>query len=140
MNTSEKFCLRWNDFETNIRESFRQLRLENDLFDVTLACDDDQQIEAHKIVLSAGSQFFRNLFQKTKHPHPFIFFKGIQKAELEAVMDFLYNGETSVVQEELNKFLETSQNLQIKGLDSGPNDYFDKQPELKSTINPVIRI
>merc|ERR1712096_286629 len=37
---SEKFCLRWNDFETNISAGFRELRNEKDFFDVTLACDD----------------------------------------------------------------------------------------------------
>jgi len=37
---SEKFCLRWNDFESNISVAFRELREEKDFFDVTLACDD----------------------------------------------------------------------------------------------------
>ena len=50
MNNSEKFCLKWNDFETNIRNSFRGLREEQDYFDVTLACDDGHLIEAHKII------------------------------------------------------------------------------------------
>ena len=48
MNKREKFCLKWNDFETNIRNSFRGLREEQNYFDVTLACDDGHQIEAHK--------------------------------------------------------------------------------------------
>ena len=53
MSASEKFCLKWNDFETNISLSFRELREEKDFFDVTLACDDDNQIHAHKVILSA---------------------------------------------------------------------------------------
>jgi hypothetical protein len=39
---NEKFCLRWNDFESNISVAFRELRDDKDLFDVTLACDDEQ--------------------------------------------------------------------------------------------------
>ena len=46
--SSEKFCLRWNDFESNISSAFRELREDKDFFDVTLACDDDQ-IQAHKV-------------------------------------------------------------------------------------------
>ena len=46
--SSEKFCLRWNDFETNISSAFRDLRGDKDFFDVTLACDDNQ-LKAHKV-------------------------------------------------------------------------------------------
>ena len=48
MGATEKFCLKWNDFETNISVAFRELREEKDFFDVTLACD-DSQIQAHKV-------------------------------------------------------------------------------------------
>jgi hypothetical protein len=122
MNTSEKFCLKWNDFEANIRNSFRGLREEQDYFDVTLACDDGYQIEAHKIILSAGSPFFGEIFRKSKHPHPFIYLKGINRLDLEHVVDFLYNGEAFVAQDELNQFLETAQELQVKGLQSNQED------------------
>merc|ERR1719186_325747 len=118
MENMEKYCLRWNEFETNIRESFRELREEQNHFDVTLACDDDHQVQAHKIVLSAGSKFFSDIFKKTKHPSPFIYLKGIKKVELEYVIDFLYNGEAYIAQDELNRFLETAQELQVKGLQS----------------------
>jgi hypothetical protein len=71
MNNSEKFCFNWTDFEVNIRNSFRGIREEQDYFDVTLACDDGYQIEAHKIILSAGSPFFSEIFKKSKHPNLF---------------------------------------------------------------------
>ena len=32
----EKFCLKWNEFETNISLAFRELHEENDFLDVTL--------------------------------------------------------------------------------------------------------
>ena len=42
---------------TNIRvgAAFGSLRTDNDLSDVTLACEDGQQIEAHKVILSVSS-------------------------------------------------------------------------------------
>ena len=61
----EKYCLKWNEFEGNIRQSFRKLREEERLFDVTLATDDGQHIQAHKMILSAGSDFFSDIFMKT---------------------------------------------------------------------------
>ena len=49
MSPAEKFCLRWNDFENKFSSAFQELRENEDFFDVTLACG-DQQIEAHKVV------------------------------------------------------------------------------------------
>ena len=59
MGSTEKFCLRWNDFESNISVSFRELREDNELFDITLACE-EEQVQAHKVILSACSPFFRS--------------------------------------------------------------------------------
>jgi len=118
----DKFCLKWNDFEANIRESFRELREDQNHFDVTLASDDDHQVQAHKIILSAGSHFFSNILTKTKHPSPFLYLKGITGVELEYVIEFLYNGEVNIAQEELTRFLETAQELQVKGLINHENE------------------
>ena len=49
---SEKLCVRWNDFESNFSVAFRDLREAKELFNVTLACDEDQ-IQAHKVILLA---------------------------------------------------------------------------------------
>ena len=34
MGSAEKFCLRWNDFESNISVAFRELREEKDFFEI----------------------------------------------------------------------------------------------------------
>ena len=112
----EKYCLKWDDFESNIRESFRKLREEERLFNVTLATDDGKQMQAHTMVLSAGSHFFSEIFLKSDHTNMLIYLKGISSAGLEHDADFLYNGEAFVVQEELKMFLETAQELQVKGI------------------------
>ena len=112
---SEKFCLRWNDFETNISNAFKELREENDFFDVTLACD-DSQIQAHKVILSACSPFFRTILRHNPHPHPLLYLKGVKYQDLLSVLNFMYLGEVSVAQEELNTFLSVAEDLKIKGL------------------------
>ena len=111
----EKFCLRWNDFETNISSAFKELRNDKDFFDVTLACDDDQ-IQAHKVILSACSPFFRTILKKNYHAHPLLYLKGIKFKELLSVINFMYHGEVSVAQEDLNAFLLIAEDLRIKGL------------------------
>jgi len=115
MASSEKFCLRWNDFETNISVAFRELREEKDFFDVTLACD-DSQIQAHKVILSACSPFFRNVLRRNPHQHPLLYLKGVKYNELLSVLNFMYMGEVNVAQEELNSFLTVAEDLRVKGL------------------------
>ena len=112
---SEKFCLRWNDFETNISVAFRELREDKDFFDVTLACD-DQQMQAHKVILSACSPFFRGVLKKNPHAHPLLYLKGVKYVDLVAVLNFMYHGEVNVAQEELNSFLAVAEELKVKGL------------------------
>jgi len=115
MGSSEKFCLRWNDFESNISTSFRELRDDKELFDITLACE-DEQIQAHKVILSACSPFFRHVLKRNKHDHPLLYLKGVKFAELQAVLNFMYQGEVNVAQEDLNSFLSVAEELKVKGL------------------------
>ena len=112
---SEKFCLRWNDFESNISSAFKELRDDKDFFDVTLACD-DEQLQAHKVILSACSPFFRNVFRRNPHQHPLLYLKGVRYTDLQSVLNFMYHGEVNVAQEELNSFLAVAEDLKVKGL------------------------
>jgi len=112
---SEKFCLRWNDFESTLPHAFRELREDKDFFDVTLACD-DQQLQAHKVILSACSPFFRTILKRNPHAHPLLYLKGVKYVDLVAVLNFMYHGEVNVAQEELNSFLAVAEELKVKGL------------------------
>jgi len=113
--SSEKFCLRWNDFESNISLAFRELRDDKDFFDVTLVCD-DEQLQAHKMILSACSPFFKNILRRNPHQHPLLYLKGVKYTDLQSVLNFMYHGEVNVAQEELNSFLAVAEDLQVKGL------------------------
>ena len=101
---SEMYCLKWNEFEENIRNFFNLFRSEGKLFDVTLASDDGHQIQAHKIILSAGSDFFSRIFSECNQRNMLVYLKGISRTDLENVTNFLYNGETLVSHQESNAF------------------------------------
>jgi len=113
---SEKFCLRWNDFEKNISGAFRELREDKDFFDVTLACDDSDQLLAHKVILSACSPFFKGVLRRNPHQHPLLYLKGVKFTDLQSVLNFMYHGEVNVAQDELNSFLAVAEDLRVKGL------------------------
>ena len=113
---SEKLCLQWNDFKANVNSAFGRLRDDKELTDVTLACEDGQQMEAHKVILAACSPFFEKILQRNKHPHPLIYLRGFQSQELLSILDFLYFGEANVYQENLDSFLAIAEELKLKGL------------------------
>ena len=115
-NMSEKLCLQWNDFQENVNSAFGSLREDNEFADVTLACEDGQQIEAHKVILAASSPFFQSLLKRNRHPHPLIYMRGIKSENLLAIVDFLYCGEANVFQENLDSFLAIAEELKLKGL------------------------
>ena len=117
------YC-RWNDFESNISTSFRELREDSEFFDVTLCCDNGTDIvPAHKVILAACSPLFRKILSRQKNQqNPFLYLKGIRLKELQAVLNFMYHGEVNVAQDSLNNFLAVAEELAVKGLttDSKP--------------------
>lgn len=114
--TSEKYCLNWNEFQKNISSSFHEMRDDLNFADVTLASEDRKQFQAHKLVLSTSSTFFKEILQNNKHSHPLIYMKGMKAEALESVLDFLYNGEVNIYQEDLNDFMTLAEELELKGL------------------------
>ena len=96
----------------------RILRDDQRLFDVTLVTDDWQHIQAHKIILSAGSQFFSDIFLKSNHANMLIYLKGIHSVHFEHLLDFIYTGEVSVSRDEIKKFLEIAKELQVMGFEN----------------------
>ena len=132
---AEKFCLKWNDFNSNITKSFGLFRNEAYLHDVTLVSDDHTNVSAHKFVLSACSEYFRDIFKNNLHSHPLLCLDGISTEDLRNIMDYMYNGEVNIFQDKLERFLVVAQRLKLEGLNGG--DTNEKKLETKEEATPV---
>ncbi|XP_043276221.1 protein bric-a-brac 1 isoform X2 [Venturia canescens] len=112
---SQRFCLRWNNHQSNLLSVFDQLLHDEAFVDVTLAVE-GQLLRAHKMVLSACSPYFQALF--TGHPdkHPIVILKDVPYVDMRSLLDFMYRGEVSVDQDRLTAFLRVAESLRIKGL------------------------
>jgi len=118
-SSGKRFCLRMRDFESNLCETIGDLRAESAFFDVTLGCAESngqQKLQAHKVILSASSEFFKTVLRQEDHPKPYIYLKGIGFHTLQSILDFIYQGEVSIAQEQLEAFLAVTAELKIKGL------------------------
>ena len=47
----EKLCVKWSDFHENINSSFASIRKDFEFTDVTLACEDGQQLESQLVTI-----------------------------------------------------------------------------------------
>ena len=82
-------------FYENQTRYYNELLESQEMSDVTLACD-GYEVGAHKTIISASSQFFREVIRKSKHANPYIYIKGVSKETLETMIKFIYFGEALV--------------------------------------------
>ena len=115
MDVESLLVLQQSNFPANFVGSFQSLREGGELFDVTLACD-DQSLEAHKVLIAACSPFFRHVLAQTKQNHPFIYLKGVVSQDLVSLLDYVYTGEARVLADNVNRFIVVANELKIKGL------------------------
>ncbi|XP_075228444.1 uncharacterized protein LOC142328573 isoform X3 [Lycorma delicatula] len=127
--SSEQFSLRWNNFHSNLTSEFHALLQGEDLVDVTIAAN-GKFVQAHKIVLSVCSPYFKELFKINPCKHPIVILQDVGYTALCGLLQFMYCGEVSVCQDELADFLKTAELLQVKGLTGS-----DSQEQTKSTLN-----
>ena len=105
----ERFSLKWNDYQNNVAASL--IKFKDIYCDTSLLSEDGEVFEAHRILLSASSKFFEQVFAKADHVKPLIFMKGIKNIELKLVLHFIYNGEVEIVQDKLDAFLNVANEL-----------------------------
>ena len=112
-NTEISFNLK--GFENNIKRCWQGLQIDLDFCDVTLVAD-DKQISAHKIIISSCSPVLGNILKLNPHPHPLIYLRNVKYKDLKNLLTFMYQGEVSIVEEDLHTFLEVAKDLKVRGL------------------------
>lgn len=109
------YHLRWNNHLQNLQSLFENLYSEQSLVDVTISCSDGL-LYAHKLVLSACSPYFENIFKANPCKHPILILRGIKHHDMQTLLEYMYVGSVDVVEEDLEMLLSVATELQIKGL------------------------
>uniref|UniRef100_A0A1B6MU69 HMG box domain-containing protein n=1 Tax=Graphocephala atropunctata TaxID=36148 RepID=A0A1B6MU69_9HEMI len=118
----QQFNLRWNNHTNNIIQVFAEQLTSENLVDVTISCE-GQFLKAHKMVLSACSPYFQELFRIHQVPHPVIIINGMSFLDIKLVIEFMYRGEVKVQEGDLGGLLVAAETLQVKGLSNVRNKY-----------------
>lgn len=124
----QQYCLRWNNHKNNLLTVFGELFRNEDFTDVTLACEGGSVIKCHKMVLAACSSYFQNLFSDLPCSHPVVVLKDTRYSEIQAILEYMYKGEVSITQDEVEPLLRVAEALKVKGL-VGENNYRNNKNE-----------
>ena len=130
----EFYNIKWQDFGSHTGNSFKDLLTEPDFLDVTLACDDDKPVSAHKVILSGSSDFFKNILLKNYHQRPLIVLDGVSHCDLLSVIDFIYTGSADVPKERLAEFMRVGRKLRVKGLMQSSDEIEKLIPQKSETM------
>lgn len=115
MASNQQFSLKWTNYTSHITNAFDSLRSKEDFCDVTLSCE-GRKIRAHKVLLSACSTYFKEIFKENPCQHPVIIFKNVKYDDLFAIVVYMYQGEVNIEQDALPSFLQTAEMLTVQGL------------------------
>ena len=128
--SENKSTYSWRNHPEKTTEIWRDLYRSKTYTDVTLVCNDKKVIEAHRIILNASSPVLGKILDQNTTPHPWIYLRGIDFEDMEAIINFLYNGEASVDQSKVNEFFEIAEDLEIAGITNSQemkNDFCSEQ-------------
>ena len=113
---SEKFSLKWIDYQSNWDKALTELRKDRDFADVTLMSDDKVKFSAHKILLSSCSELFKFILKGNVNGNSLLYLTGVNSFNLGFILDYIYHGEVNIYQEQLDGFLDCAQKLEIEGI------------------------
>ena len=122
----EKFNLKWQTHTDHVREMLCSMMISEELTDVTIVSEDKIQFKAHRVVLSACSPFFQDIIKGNLLANSFIYLRGIQSIEIEAILQFIYQGETTLNQDRMNEFLNVAKSLEINEMDNDLDDHMNE--------------
>ena len=126
----------WSSYPDHLRELFEWMLISDELSDVTFITDDAVMVKANRFVLSAASPLLKELLKTDsaiKSEEKVVLLKGIQYLEIKSIIQFIYLGVTKCNTDRLNEFRTAAQNLQIEDLHIENNSAEYIQNELLET-------
>ena len=102
-------------FGSRVLESFSSSLNNQLLSDVTLVCDSDVYISAHKYILGLSSPVLMRYFCNNPN-NSSIFMFGTSYNVLSSIMSFIYTGEATLNESDVREFLDVSNKLEIEGI------------------------
>jgi len=135
-----EYMLRWSEHNPQVMAIFHQMWEAGQLTDVTLATEEGS-FQAHKMLLSACSPYFRQLFLNNPCKRPTVFLKDVPASHMRLLLQYMYQGGIAVKHSELAEILKTASSLKIRGLttaeEAGDNNNVTNNSN-SSSVPPLV--
>merc|ERR1712013_929582 len=132
--TSSSITLSWggpHSHQSQLKTMISSLQSSSTMVDMSLVCKTGESVKCHKIVLAAASSMLRSVLEESTEEYLVVILANTTYRELVMIVEYIYSGQISVGQNNLDSFLAAAHHLQISGLDylktevdmsSGPQD------------------
>ena len=131
--------LTWRLHMNNFKDVIKDLQETECLSDVTLVCNDDTQIKAHKFVLIGSSPVFRSMLLHSSHRDTILYLRGVKRSELEWALQFMYLGQTQIPHTQLQSFIELAKDFKMKGIYNENDELISENKNEKAMAPEVNR-
>merc|ERR1739838_315100 len=84
------------------------------------------------VVLSACSPVLKTLLVNNPHSHPLLYLGGIKQTELQAILKFMYFGETQIFENRINDFVSVAKDLEVKEISEEQQDGAEEEAQSQS--------
>ena len=118
----------WHTFNDHLMYNMKHLLSSRQFADVTLVCKDNVHVKAHSFVLSACSPVFSKLFNGEPQSNSTVSVEGIHHIDLYQILEFMYNGKTTVSEDRMNSFIAASKCLEVREICSEFGDKKEESP------------
>ena len=124
MDHHEKYSLTWHTYSDHMKVMMKEMMTSGAFADVTLVCDNKKHIRAHKNILAACSSVFNDILQVENSS--VIYLKGVNFSDMKSILEYIYLGEATVDQAQIEHFFDNAKSLDIKGLNSNEGAFEEK--------------
>ena len=133
-------CLQWDSHTDHVKSLLQDLMITNNFADVTLVCEDLIMLRAHRNILSAGSQVLRDIFlfedkNQLGGKQSVIHLRGVKHAVMQAILEYIYLGETAIQLDGTNDFLLAAKDLGLRNCSEKQTQKVDVDPNMSNDQN-----
>ena len=82
----------WNGFTRHVTKMLQHMLVSTEYSDVTIVCEDDVKLKAHKVVLGSCSPLLKAKIDEIRTREVEIDMKEINHTEMEMILKFMYLG------------------------------------------------
>jgi len=133
----EKLNIKWNKHYPISYFMFCDF-LENNLFTDIILIVEGKCIQTHKIILSACSPYFMNLFKTYNDDiKPIVCILEISFEIFELLIKYIYTGEIIVDKQKLTQFINAAEKFQILGISKQPTDIIETEIQKRNFVNTI---